>query len=102
MTNPIGRRLGRLESEIERRTDPGYGPIFKLIDNPRDPENVKRLEEARQFVRDNPNGLIIRHLIVSPPTGKPNWEYVTREERERWLAAYDRYDGLTNALQEPE
>ena len=43
MTNPIGRRLGRLESEIERKTDPGYGPVFRLIDDPRDPENAKRL-----------------------------------------------------------
>ena len=102
MTNPITRRLDRLETEVQKRSDSGYGPIFKLIDNPRDPENVKRLEEARQFVRDNPNGLIIRHLIVSPPTGKPNWEGVSRDERERWLAAYDRYDGLKNAFQEPE
>ena len=67
MTNPIGRRLDRLETEIERRTDPGYGPIFKLIDDPRDPENEKRLEEAKKFRRDNPNGLIIQHTIVRPP-----------------------------------
>jgi hypothetical protein len=100
MTNWIGRRLNRLETEVQKKTDPGYGPIFELVDNPRDPENVKRLEEARQFKRDNPNGQIIRHVIVSPPTGKPNWEGVTREERERWLAAYDRYDGLKNVFQE--
>ena len=80
MTNPIGRRLGRLESEIERRTDPGYGPVFRLIDNPRDPENAIRLEEAEKFRRDNPKGLIIRRLIVHPPTGKPNWEGVSRED----------------------
>jgi hypothetical protein len=101
MTNPIGRRLDRLETEIERRTDPGYGPVFKLIDDPRDPENAERLEVAKKFRRDNPNGLIIRHLIVHPPRGKPNWEGVTREERERWLVAYDRYDGLKNVFQEP-
>jgi hypothetical protein len=88
MTNPIGRRLGRLESEIERRTDPGYGPVFRLIDNPRDPENAKRLEEAERFRRDNPDGLIFRRLIVHPPKGQPNWERVPREERERYLAAY--------------
>jgi hypothetical protein len=74
MTNPIGRRLGRLESEIERRTDPGYGPIFKLIDDPRDPENGKRLQEAAQFKRDNPNGQIFHRIIVHPPNGEPNWE----------------------------
>ena len=102
MTNWIGRRLDRLETEVQKKTDPGYGPIFKLVDNPRDPENVKRLEEARQFRRDNPNGLIIRHVIVSPPTGKQNWEGVSREERERWLTAYDRYDGLKNTFQEPK
>ena len=101
MTNPIVRRLDRLETEIERRTDPGYGPIFKLIDDPRDPENAKRLAEAKKFRRDNPNGLIIRHLIVRPPNGKSNWEGVTREERERWLAAYNRYNGLKNVFQEP-
>ena len=36
----------------------------------------------------------IVHRIISPPNGKPNWEGVSREERERCLAAYDRYDGL--------
>jgi hypothetical protein len=90
MTNPINRRLDRLETEIERRIDPGYGPVFELIDDQHDPENVKRLEAAVQFKRDNPNGLIIRNLIVHPPKGQPNWEHVPREERERYLAAYDR------------
>jgi hypothetical protein len=56
--------------------------------------------EARD--KRDPNGLIIRHLIVSPPNRKPNWEGVSREERERWLAAYDRYDGLKNTFQEPK
>ena len=102
MTNPISRRLDRLESEIERQTNPGYPPVFNLTDNPRDPENAKRLEEAERFRRDNPNGLIFRRVIVPPPTGKPNWEGVSREERERWLAAYDRYDGLKNTFQEPK
>jgi len=68
MTNPISRRLHRLETEVQK-THPGHEPIFKLIDNPRDPENVKRLEEARQFLRDNPTGMMIRHLIVHPRTG---------------------------------
>jgi hypothetical protein len=106
MTNFIDRRLDRLETEVQKRTGPGrgpgHGPSFKLIDNPRDPENGKRLEEARQFLRDNPNGWIIRHLIVSPPRGKANWEGVSWEERQRWLAAYDRYDGLENDFQEPK
>ena len=92
MTNPIGRRLGRLESEIERRTDPGYGPVFRLIDDPRDPENAKRLEEAERFRRDNPSGLLFRRLIVHPPKGEPNWGHVSTEERERYLAAYGRDD----------
>ena len=92
MTNPIGRRLGRLESEIERRTDPGYGPVFRLIDDPRDPENAKRLEEAEAFKRDNPNGLVFHRVIVRSPKGQPNWERVSTEERERYLAAYGRDD----------
>jgi len=71
MTNPISRRLNRLETEVQKRTDPGYGPVFKLIDDQHDPENAKRLEEAAQFQRDNPNGLIFRRLIVRPPNGKP-------------------------------
>jgi hypothetical protein len=87
MTNPISRRLDRLESVIERRTNPGYPPMFELIDDPRDPENAKRLEEAERFRRDNPNGLIFRHLIVHPPNGELNWENVSREERERYLAS---------------
>jgi hypothetical protein len=92
MTNPISRRLNRLETEVQKRTDPGHGPVFTLIDDPHDPENAKRLEEAEGFRRDYPNGLIIRHLIVHPPKGKPNWENVSREERERYLAAYGRHD----------
>jgi hypothetical protein len=74
MTNPISRRLDRLETEIQKRTDPGYGSIFTLIDDPRDPDNAKRWEEAGQFKRENPNGLIIHNFIVSPPNGEVNWE----------------------------
>jgi hypothetical protein len=76
MTNPISRRLGRLESEVQKRTDPGHGhgAIFKLIDDPHDPQNAKRLDEAAQFKRDNPHGRIIHHIIISPPNGEPNWE----------------------------
>jgi hypothetical protein len=74
MTNYIDRRLDRLETEVQKRTDPGHGPIFKLIDDPRDPENAKRLKEAAQFKRDNPNGRIIHHMIICPPNGEPNWE----------------------------
>jgi hypothetical protein len=33
---------------------------------------------------------VIVHRIISPPDGKPNWEGVSREERERHLAAYDK------------
>ena len=87
MTNPISRRLDRLESEIERRANPGYPPVFTLIDDPRDPENAQRLEDAERFRRDNPNGLVIRHRVVHPPNGELNWENVSREERERYLAS---------------
>jgi hypothetical protein len=70
-------------SEIE---NPGYPPVFELIDDPRDPENAQRLEDAKRFRRDNPNGLIIRHRIVHPPNGKLNWENVSTAERKRYLA----------------
>ena len=56
---------------MQKKTDPGYGPVFKLIDNPRDPENAKRLEAAEKFRSNNPKGLIIRHIIVSPHGGPP-------------------------------
>jgi hypothetical protein len=46
-------------------------------------------------------GMIIRHVIV-PPRGKPNWERLSSKERERWLATYDRYDGLKNAFKHPQ
>ena len=74
MTNPISRRLDRLETEVRKRTDSGLGPIFELIDDPRDPENGKRLQEAAQFKRDNPNGRILHIIVVRPPNGEPNWE----------------------------
>lgn len=79
MTTPIGRRLDRLETEVQKRAGrsddcwrPG-GPTFQLIDDPRDPENVKRWKEAEQFGRDNPNGLLIHHIVMSPPNGEPDW-----------------------------
>ena len=84
MTNPTNRRLDRLESEIE---SPGYPPVFRLIDDPRDPENAQRLEDAERFRRDNPSGLLIHRLVVRPPRGKSNWANVSRKERERYLAA---------------
>ena len=49
-----------------------------MIDDPRDPENVKRWKQAEQFRRDNPNGLSIHHIVMSPvmspPDGKPDWQ----------------------------
>jgi hypothetical protein len=71
-------------SEIE---SPGYPRVYTLIDDPRDPENAQRLEDAERFRRDNSNGLIIHRLIVRPPRGESNWANVSRKERERYLAA---------------
>jgi hypothetical protein len=72
MTNPISRR---------------YPPVFTLIDDPRDPENAQRLEDAERFRRDNPNGLLIHRRIIHPPNGKLNWKNVSTKERERYLAS---------------
>jgi hypothetical protein len=73
MTNPIDRRLDRLETEVQKRTDPGHGPIFTLIDHPHDPENAKRWGEAWRFRLENPKGLIIHNFIVAPPNGDADW-----------------------------
>ena len=78
MTNPIDRRLDRLETEVQKRIDLGRRPIFNLINDAHDPENGKRLQEAAQFKRDNPNGQIIHQIIVHPPNGEPNWERYIR------------------------
>lgn len=72
MTNFIDRRLDRLETEVQKKIgEPNHwlsaGPAFKLIDDARDPENARRLEQAEKFRRENPNALIIRHIIVHPP-----------------------------------
>jgi hypothetical protein len=83
MKNPVDRRLDRLETEVQKRTDPGRRPVFNFIDDSRDPENPKRLAEAEKFHRENPNGLVIRHIIVYPPDGEPNWE---RYHTERYKA----------------
>jgi hypothetical protein len=74
MTNPIGRRLDRLESHVEKETNPGYGPVFELHDNPRDHDNAERLAEAVQFRLNHPHGMIIHRIIISPPDRAPNWE----------------------------
>ena len=37
--------------------------MFKLID-----------DRAKRFSRENPNGLIIHHIIMNPPNGDRNWE----------------------------
>ena len=72
MTNPISKR---------------YPPVFTLIDDPRDPENAQRLEDAERFRRDNPNGLLIHRRIIHPPNGKLNWKNVSTKERKRYLAS---------------
>jgi hypothetical protein len=58
--------IAAVDALIYRDWNPG-GPTFQLIDDPRDPENVKRWKEAEQFRRDNPNGLLIHHIVMSPP-----------------------------------
>jgi hypothetical protein len=76
MTNSIGRRLDRLEYHVEMETNPGYGPVFELHDDPRDHDNAERLAEAVQFRLKHPHGMIIHRIIVSPPDRHLNWEQV--------------------------
>jgi len=54
MTNSIDKRLNRLEERVVTK----YPPVFCFID---DPEGVERCR------RENPNALIIHHVIVDPP-----------------------------------
>ena len=79
------RQIG--EGKMSEIESPGYSPVFTLIDDPRDPENTQRLEEAERFRRDNPSGLIIHRRIIHPPNGKLNWENVSTKERKRYLAS---------------
>jgi hypothetical protein len=59
---------------MEKTTNPGYGPVFEYIDDPKDPDNGEKLADAQRFRRENPNGLIMHWIIVDPPDGEPNWE----------------------------
>jgi len=72
MTNPIGRRLDRLETQVEKKTNPGYGPVFRFID---DPEGVERCR------RENPDAFIIHRVIVRPPdrSSEPGYYKVESE-----------------------
>jgi hypothetical protein len=79
------RQIG--EGKMSEIESPGYPPVFTLIDDPRDPENAQRLEDAERFRRDNPNGLLIHRRIIHPPNGKPNWKNVSTKERKRYLAS---------------
>ena len=38
-----------------------------------DPENAKRWAKAWQVTLENPNGLMFRRVIVSPPNGDADW-----------------------------
>jgi hypothetical protein len=74
MTHPIARRLDRLETEVQKK-EPAYGPVFELLDDPRDTDNAKRLAEAVQFKLQHPHGMILHRIIVRPPDGHQNWEH---------------------------
>jgi hypothetical protein len=79
-------RLPALAADLVNRT---------LIDDPRDPENAQRLEDAERFRRDNPNGLLIHRRIIHPPNGKLNWKNVSTKERKRYLASLRTLERLT-------
>jgi len=69
----ISRRLDQLEARAGL-SDVPYPPVFRLIDNPSDPDNPKRLAAAVQFRSEHPDGVLIHRIIVSPPEGRSNWE----------------------------
>ena len=73
MTNFISKRLDRLETELQKE-EPAYGAVFRLIDNPRDPDNEGRLAEAARFKLEHPHGMLIHRVIVGPPNGHSTWE----------------------------
>jgi hypothetical protein len=67
MKESIDRRLTRLETRAGLNPTAWVQP-FRYIDDPRDPEGTARaIKDAEQYRLENPGGLIIRHIIVSPP-----------------------------------
>jgi hypothetical protein len=91
------RRLAKLEnSKLGIPTDlAGFRPPTIFVHDGEDEDQIIKEMEARGEIPPLENFLAgrIRVIVVrfiSPPNGKPNWEGVSSEERERHLAAYDR------------
>jgi hypothetical protein len=67
MKESIDRRLTRLETRAGLNPTAWVQP-FCYIDNPKDPDRTASgIREAERYHLENPGGLIIRHIIVSPP-----------------------------------
>jgi hypothetical protein len=56
------RRLDRLEER--QGLDRNSRTVFRLINDPTDPDNAERLAAAERFQRDNPNGFLIERFIL--------------------------------------
>jgi hypothetical protein len=79
----------------------GFRPPTIIVHEGEDADKIIKEMETRGEIPPTgslPAGqirvIVIR--IISPPNGKPNWEGVTREERERYLAAYESRDSAVS------
>jgi hypothetical protein len=62
MNSIYKRRLDRLEER--QGLDRDSRAVFRLINDPADPDNAERLAGAERFQRDHPNGLLIERFIL--------------------------------------
>jgi hypothetical protein len=91
------RRLAKLEnSNLGVPANLAGFRIPKIIVHEGDDEDkiIKEMEARGEIppLENFPAGRIrvIVHRIISPSNGKPNWQGISREEWERWLALYER------------
>jgi hypothetical protein len=85
------RRLAKLESTKlgVPANLAGFRPPKITVHNGEDVDQIIKEMEARGEIPP-PGSLpagqirVIVHRIISPPNGEPNWEGVSREERERY------------------
>jgi hypothetical protein len=66
---------------MTKHDDPGYGPVYRWIDDSKDPDNSEKRKAAEKWMRENPDGLVIHHIIVHPPdrSSWPGYHWKARE-----------------------